>query len=39
MPVIPAMQGSTDRRIAEQAGPGIKRDPFSKITNTKGQAE
>jgi hypothetical protein len=34
-PVILAMQGSTNRRIMVQSGPGIKRDPISKITNTK----
>jgi hypothetical protein len=29
------MWGSTNRRITVQAGPGIKQDPISKITNTK----
>jgi hypothetical protein len=34
MPVIPAVWGSTNR-IDVQAGPGIKRDPISKITSVK----
>jgi hypothetical protein len=34
-PVIPAMQGSVNRRIAVQDGLGIKRDPVPKITNAK----
>jgi hypothetical protein len=37
----PATLGSTSRRMAVQAGLGIKRDPISKITKTpkKGLAE
>jgi hypothetical protein len=33
VPVIPAMLGSTDKRITVQASPGINQDPISKITN------
>jgi hypothetical protein len=33
--VIPSYTGNTNRRIVVQAGPGIKQDPISKITNTK----
>jgi hypothetical protein len=29
------MQGSTNRRMAVKAGPGIKQDPISKTTNVK----
>jgi hypothetical protein len=29
------MQRSTNRRTEVQAGPGIKQEPISKITNTK----
>jgi hypothetical protein len=32
MSVIPAMQGSINRKIVVQAGLGKKRDPISKIT-------
>jgi hypothetical protein len=35
MPVIPATTGSTNRRLMIQVGLGIKRNPTSKITNTK----
>jgi hypothetical protein len=35
MPVIPALQGSTSNRTVVQVRPGEKRDPISKITNTK----
>jgi hypothetical protein len=35
-PIIPAMQGSTNRRITIQSDQAIKLDPLSKITNTKG---
>jgi hypothetical protein len=34
-PVIPAIRRSTNRRITAQVGPGIKRDPITKITKTK----
>jgi hypothetical protein len=34
MAVIPTVWGSSARRIMVYAGPGIKRDPVSKITNT-----
>jgi hypothetical protein len=37
--VIPATQGSTNRRIAVQATPGIKQDHTSKATNEKRLAE
>jgi hypothetical protein len=33
--VIPATQGSKDRRIMVQASPGIKQGPISKITKEK----
>jgi hypothetical protein len=33
VPVIPATWGSTNRKIAVQAGLGIKQDPLSKIAN------
>jgi hypothetical protein len=34
-PVIPARQGSTDKRIVIQTSPDIKQDPISKIINAK----
>jgi hypothetical protein len=39
MPVTPATQGNTNRRINVQAGQGIKYDLISKITNTKRAGE
>jgi hypothetical protein len=35
MPVTLAKQGSTNRRLAVQVGPGIKQDPISKIASAK----
>jgi hypothetical protein len=35
IPVTPATWGSTNKRIMEQANPGIKLDPISKITSAK----
>jgi hypothetical protein len=35
LPVIPAMQGSTNRRTVVQGSPGIKQDPISKIIKAK----
>jgi hypothetical protein len=34
-PVIPVMQGGTNRRIAVQDSPGTKQDSISKIPNLK----
>jgi hypothetical protein len=35
VPVIPPVQGRTNRRIAVKASAGIKWDPISKSTNAK----
>jgi hypothetical protein len=39
MLVIPATEGSTNRKTIVQAGPVIKQDPISKITNAKRAGE
>jgi hypothetical protein len=36
MPIIPAMQASTNRRVTVQASLTIKQSPVSKITTIKG---